>query len=290
MTTPKGRRAACGVLFLSLLCALVETAAAIFTLVIFAGGISIGDSLAQLVLTFFTAAAGNWMLPLLFLSLCFLLHERIVFTKLWTDAQGGRGLVRLRTIVLVYWTLFALIMLTGTALVVFFISYQRLLWGGSIDDDGDSAPLSVYHGGQFTALSYGFTSVWYATSLFIGAFAYYAFCMTRQFSSVDKVSMSFPFVKQKFSYLVSVCEAAILLVPAYIVLILQDVFFMILFSVPPYNDPSANTQGISLASTLCFNIVFCVITALLVGLVFKNAKLYSLTSCKFFSPVYLMRT
>lgn len=211
MTTPKGRRAACGVLFLSLLCALVETAAAIFTLVIFAGGISIGDSLAQLVLTFFTAAAGNWMLPLLFLSLCFLLHERIVFTKLWTDAQGGRGLVRLRTIVLVYWTLFALIMLTGTALVVFFISYQRLLWGGSIDDDGDSAPLSIYHGGQFTALSYGFTSVWYATSLFIGAFAYYAFCMTRQFSSVDKVSMSFPFVKQKFSYLVSVCEAAILL-------------------------------------------------------------------------------
>lgn len=128
VTTPKGRRAACGVLFLSLLCALVETAAAIFTLVIFAGGIAIGDSLAQLVLTFFTAAAGNWMLPLLFLSLCFLLHERIVFTKLWTDAQGGRGLVRLRTIVLVYWMLFALIMLAGTALVVFFVSYQRLLW------------------------------------------------------------------------------------------------------------------------------------------------------------------
>lgn len=161
VTTPKGRRAACGVLFLSLLCALVETAAAIFTLVIFAGGISIGDSLAQLVLTFFTAAAGNWMLPLLFLSLCFLLHERIVFTKLWTDAQGGRGLVRLRTIVLVYWMLFALIMLAGTALVVFFVSYQRLLWGGSIDDDGGFALLSAYNGGQFAALSYGFTSIWY---------------------------------------------------------------------------------------------------------------------------------
>lgn len=118
-----------------------------------------------------------------------------MFTKLWTDAQGGRGLVRLRTIVLVYWTLFALIMLTGTALVVFFISYQRLLWGGSIDEDGGSALLSVYNGGQFAALSYGFTSVWYATSLFIGAFAYYAFNMTRQFSSMDKVSMPSPFIK-----------------------------------------------------------------------------------------------
>ena len=73
--------------------------------------------------------------------------------------------------------------------------------------------------------------------------------------------------------------------PIYVLLILQDVLFTILFSVPPYNledgSSAEKTQGLSLASALVFNVVYCVLAALLVSLVFKNAKLYSVSSCEY---------
>ena len=120
-------------------------------------------------------------------------------------------MIPLRVIVGIYWTFFAITMLAGTVMVVFFVSYQRLAWGavsvpsspsspGSDDDggrDGQATALTAFSnpGGMYAALSYTFSSVWYATALFVGAFAVYARRVTKEFSAMDKVRNYIIFIK-----------------------------------------------------------------------------------------------
>lgn len=280
MKTRKGRRSPTIVLFLSLVCCVIQTCSGLATLAsTWSGAIQDGDGALPVVLGFISAIVGNWMLPLLFLSICLLLRDRLVSTKL------PNTIFHLRAIEITYWTLFTVIFLAGTAIAVFTISFQRLLWNTNSGFDELHAQVFGFGPSPFVlGMTFGMSSLWWLSAVAILVFDIYIKKTDRSlFLPVDKVS--------------NLIQAAVLGVdcssqrskllayirPLYITFIVQDIVLAIFISVGGDDEKtSLYSEVFSLLNTLLFNLCYCAITGIVTAIGMENVSLHSVASCKFF--------